>query len=149
MNTRQSLFVKPMLVASLGCFLAFAVACGDDDDDSNPTPSGGTKNTAGDGGKASGGSGNTAGKTANNNGGAGNETSDAGEGNVPLPPAGGESGVGTGGAAPDCVDEEDRSCYSCAPKTNEQYYNACPTDGCRPFDNSNLTSFVDGKLPEL
>jgi hypothetical protein len=147
MKTRKSWFMKPLLVASLGCLMAFAVACGDDDDD-NPAPNGGTKNTAGSSGKSTGGSNSNAGKSGGNNGGAGNETSDAGDGPGPQP-MGGEAGTGSGGAPVDCVDEDDRSCYRCAPKSAEQHYNACPTDGCRAFDNSALTSLVDGKLPDL
>lgn len=146
MNSSKSFFMKPLIVASLGCVLAFAVACGDDDDGGNPAPNGGTKNTGGSAGKSSGGSSGSAGK-ANNNGGAGNDTSDAGDGN--QPDAGGQGGTSAGGAPADCVDEDDMGCYSCAPKTNAQFYNACPTSGCEPFDNSKLTAIVDGKLPGL
>ena len=156
MQTRKSFFKSPLVIASLGCVLAFAVACGDDDD-TNPAPgSGGTKNTGGSGGSKTGGSSSTAGTNAN--AGAGNEgntgntgnTGSGGEGNQPSNGDAGMAGVGTGGAAPDCVDETDRGCYSCAPKTLEQFLNACPTDGCEPFDNTSLGSLPrDGKLPDL
>jgi len=54
-----------------------------------------------------------------------------------------------GGAAPDCTDEADMGCYSCAPKTLDQFLNHCPTTGCEPFDNTKLTSIQAGKLPDL
>lgn len=154
MQTRKSFFKKPVVIASLGCVLAFAAACGDDDD-SNPSPgTGGTKATGGSGG--SGGKG-TAGKSSG--AGAGNETSTPGGGGAgPTPtPEGGMGGGGdVGGAPPDCIDESDRSCVridvaGCKPKKAlDEYLNACPTEGCEPFDNGNLSSLPrSGELPDL
>src|SRR6185369_15695248 len=147
METRKSLFKNPLIIASLGCFMAFAVACGDDDDSGDPAPNGGSKATGGTGG--SGGKSSTAGSSGsagkNSNAGAGNEATGGGDGPGPGPgpgTSGGEGGTGTGsgGAPADCEDESDLGCYSCKPSTLSQFLNACPTTGCEPFDNGSLTS---------
>ncbi|HXK17673.1 MAG TPA: hypothetical protein VNG33_07715 [Polyangiaceae bacterium] len=156
MATRnKSFFTSPVVLAAFGAVLAFAVACGDDDDSSgNPAPKGGSKNTAGSSGKtgasgdSTGGTTSTAGKT-----GTAGKTSMAGVGNEPATGGAGAGPVETGGAgaggaggAPDCVDETDMSCYSCKPKTMDQFLNHCPTTGCEPFDNTKLTSL--NKVPK-
>jgi hypothetical protein len=145
METRKSYFMKPLVIFSLACVTAFAVACGDDDD-GGPAPSGGSKAMGGTdaGGKSNNGGNSTAGKTAAMAG-AGNDTAMGGGGAGPVMM--GEAGMG--GVAPDCEDEADMGCYSCTPKTLTQFLNACPTTGCEPFDNSALTSIKAGKLPDL
>jgi len=156
MATRnKSFFSNPLIVVTLGCAIAFATACGDDDDSSgNETPKGGTKATAGTGGSTGGSS--TAGKTGKGGtNSAGTETGTAGTppeptgggGAGPLPPVGGEGGMA--GAPANCTDDTDKGCYSCAPATLNQFLNHCPTTGCEPFDNSKLTSLKNGALPTL
>jgi hypothetical protein len=145
MSTRKkSLFTNPLIVVAFGTAMAFAVACGDDDDTSNPAPSGGTKATGGTSSTAgktnSGGTNSTAGKTNNNTAGMPEQTGGGGAG--PGPDVG---GAGAGGM-PDCTDEDDKGCYSCKPKTMDQYLNHCPTTGCEPFDNTKLTSLA--KVPK-
>jgi hypothetical protein len=44
----------------------------------------------------------------------------------------------------------DAGCYACAPKTNEQFLNACTDSQCAPFDRKRLTHLrPDGGLPPL
>ena len=149
MNARnKSYFTNPFVLAALGCAIAIAVGCGGDNaNGDNPAPSGGSKNM--------GGTSSTAGK-----GGTGNTT--AGKGSTPtagspvVETGGGGAGSvvenmgGAGGAAEtSCTDDKDLGCYSCTPKTTDQYLNHCPSTGCEPFDNSVLTSLTKGKLPDL
>jgi len=155
MEQHKTFFKNSIVLASLGALMALAVACGDDDD-SGPKPgSGGTKNTAGTsnnnpGGENTGATANTGGTTNNKGGTSGNNTG----GKPDEAVAGGGAGptmneagnTGEGGA---CTDDGDMGCYKCAPKTHEQFLNACPTTGCEPFDNDKLTSIKNGKLPEL
>jgi hypothetical protein len=115
--------------------------CGDDD---NESPSGDDGGTAGKGGKGgSGGKGGAGGKS-----GAG---ASAGKGG-----AGGKGGSGgKGGAAGSDEDagmscEGEKGCYSCAPKSYEQYLNACTDAVCNAYDNSKLKKLgSDGKLPPI
>ncbi len=145
METRKSFFKNPLVLASLACVMAFA-ACSSDNTD-NPAPTGGTKATGGTsstGGKSStGGTTNTAGKTSV--AGANNEPTGGGGAGPDMMNA-----AGMGGAGPvNCTDDADMGCYSCKPKTLTQFLNACPTTGCEPFPNKNLTSIKAGKLPAL
>jgi hypothetical protein len=147
---KHSFFTNPLAIVAFGAVMALAVACGDDDDSSNPAPAGGSKNNGGSGGSSAGksntgGTNNTGGET--NAGGMPNIEPTAGSGAGTVETMGGAAGAG--GAAPDCTDEADSSCYSCKPKTMDQYLNHCPTTGCKGFDNSTLTSFVGDKLPKL
>ncbi|HVY29445.1 MAG TPA: hypothetical protein VHB79_22960 [Polyangiaceae bacterium] len=144
---KTTYFGKSLLIASLGCVLAFAVACGDDDDSSNPAPNGGTKNNGGSGGSNTVGGDDTGGKNTvggtKPTGGTSNQTEGgAGAGPVMM----NEGGVG--GEAT-CTDDADNGCYKCKPSTHEQFLNQCPTTGCEPFDNTKLTSIKNGKLPDL
>jgi hypothetical protein len=44
----------------------------------------------------------------------------------------------------------DAGCYACAPKTNDQFLNACTGAECQPFDKKRLTHLrPDGGLPPL
>lgn len=146
----QSYFKNPLIIASLAAVMAFAAACGDDDDGGENAPKGGSKNTGGtksDGGEAPSNGGSkspTAGKNSGGTsaGGVGNSGNVGGEDNTAA------GAGGSGGGAPDCTDEDDLGCYSCKPKSFAQYLNRCPSDGCEPFDNTKLTSIVDGKLPK-
>jgi len=145
MKQRKTYFSKSVWVASLGCLLAVAVACGDDDDSTSPEPGGGTKATAGtdSGGKSSGGksSGGSAGtSTGGKNGTAGTTSENMGGGGAgnDVPP---EMG-GAGGEA-SCTDDADKGCFliaKCKPTKREDFLNACPTTGCQGFDNKKLTS---------
>jgi hypothetical protein len=124
------------MAAGVGLF-AIVAAQGCSSDDPQATPSGGTggkSNTAGSAGSKSGGAANKAG--AENNG-----------GSAGVPPdeetagSDGDGDGGEGGAAPidpGCIGDD--GCYSCPPKTNSQFLNACVEGGCPAnFDNSKLT----------
>lgn len=141
METRNKL-THSLLVLMIGAATVLSVACGDDDD-SNPAPTAGKSNTGGS--SSSGGkSGDTGGKTGDTGG-----TGDVSNGGG-MPPDTNQGGEGgSGGAAPDCTDDQDSGCYRCKPKTHLQFLNACPTTGSEGFDNSNLTSLQDDKLPAL
>ncbi len=149
----KSFFTNPLVVVTFGCAMAFAVACGDDDDGNNPAPSGGSKATGGSGSS-------TAGKTGSSGGSKATAGSSATGGEAPstggAPPetvggggAGGEVTGGAGGVGPDCTDATDNDCFKCAPTELKDFLNQCPTTGCEPFDNSALTSLKNGKLPKL
>ncbi len=57
----------------------------------------------------------------------------------------GSSGTAGGGS---CTG--DAGCYACAPKTTEQFLNACTSSQCEPFDRARLTHLrPDGGLPPL
>jgi hypothetical protein len=44
----------------------------------------------------------------------------------------------------------DAGCYACAPKTTQEFLNACTTAQCEPFDRKRLTHLLpDGGLPPL
>src|SRR5699024_5611737 len=45
----------------------------------------------------------------------------------------GAGGGGTGGAPPNC--DGPNGCYSCPPKTGNQFLNACTGSQCSPFNN--------------
>jgi hypothetical protein len=149
MESRKYFWKNPLVIVCFGCAMAFAVACGDDDD-SGETPTGGTKATAGtnSGGKAGNTSGGTTG-TGGKSGAAGKTNTEGGTGaeggGGATGPIGGEAGMG---GAPDCNDA-DHSCFKCVPKTDEQFLNQCPITGCEPFDNTKLTSLKNGALPTL
>lgn len=155
MQTRKSFFKSPFLIASFGCLMAFAVACGDDDDD--PAPGGGgTKNTAGTGGtKNTAGTKSDAGEGTGNTGNTGKGgTGNDGKGGEGNQPTDGGVGGGAGGAEPDCINEDDKGCFDtsvtgCKPKKLAQFLNACPTDGCEPFDNGDLSALANGEVPPL
>src|SRR5258706_14574831 len=82
MATRnKSFFNNPMILVAFGAVLAFAVACGDDDDSSgNPAPKGGSKNTAGSSGKTGVSGDSTGGATTAGKTGTAGQTSMAGVG---------------------------------------------------------------------
>lgn len=150
MKQRNTYFSKSVWVASLGCLLAVAVACGDDDDSTSPVPTGGTKAMAGTdaGGKSStggktgtggGGKNSTAGTTSENMGGGG-AASD-------VPPE-----IGGAGGEASCTDDADKGCFligKCKPTKREDFLNACPTTGCQGFDNKKLTSIKAVKPQSL
>lgn len=152
METRKSFFKNPLVIVALGCVMAFAVACGDDDDDGgNPAPQGGSKaNMAGSpstAGKDGSGGNGTAGK--NNGNTAGKAVQNEGGGGAGPDPVTGEGGGAGEPPVVSCTDDADKGCYKCAPKKLEQYLNQCPTTGCQDFKNDKLTSLKDGKLPNL
>jgi hypothetical protein len=124
-------------VTALALFAAQGCSSGDD---SQASP--GSSGKTGSAGKS--GSGNEAGDAANN-GGSGN-TGNTGNtaGNTEGGAAGEAGAAGAAGAAgtppvdPGCLGAND--CYSCAPKTNNQFLNACVEGGCPAhFDNGTLT----------
>ncbi|HYQ03196.1 MAG TPA: hypothetical protein VER96_31195 [Polyangiaceae bacterium] len=124
------------LAACVG-LLALVAAQGCSSDDTQATPShagSGGKSAASGGGEDKGGSGSKAGE-GNNGGAAGNP--DEATGGV----AGEDGEGGMGGEPsvdPSCVGKD--GCYSCEPKTNTQFLNACVEGGCpATFDNSKLT----------
>ena len=125
---------------------ALALTQGCSSDATQATPS--TGGTGGTGGSTSnGGSGGKAGgSNAGSTGKGGSGSTNGGSGN-----AGGEAGVGgeAPGAAGDsgsCVGAD--NCYSCAPKTNDQFLNHCVSGGCpATFDNS--TSPALGSVVKL
>lgn len=60
----------------------------------------------------------------------------------------GTGGGGTGGAPPNCNGPND--CYSCPPKTGNQFLNACTGSQCSPFDNvARLPLYNNGNLPPI
>lgn len=145
---KQSYFRKSMWIAAVGCLMSLAVACGDDDDSSNPAPQGGSKNTSGSGGTGNDKGGEDTGGTKATGGtkptaGTGNQTDGGGGAGTDVPSDGGAGGEGA------CTDDADKGCYKCAPKTREDFLNQCPSTGCQAFDNTKLTSLKNGKLPDL
>lgn len=121
------------MAASVG-LLAIVAAQGCSSDDTQAAPSGGS------GGKAS--TGGSAGKPGS--AGKGGETENGGSAGV-VEDTAGAGGVdaegGAGGEAPidpGCIGDD--GCYSCTPKTNNQFLNACVEGGWpAKFDNSKLT----------
>ena len=62
--------------------------------------------------------------------------------------ASGTGGGGTGGAPPNC--DGPNGCYSCPPKTGNQFLNACTNSQCSPFDNvARLPLYNNGNLPPI
>lgn len=114
-------------VALLGGALAFTTACGSSSNNPSPNSSGGSGGT-GTGGTAGSGTGGMAGSGTGGTAGTG--------------------GAGGAGGASNCTGTDFPNCYSCAPKTNDQYLNACKS-GCQPFDNSTLSELKNGQLPPL
>ena len=116
-------------VALFGSALALTTACGSNN--SNPAPGSSSGGSAGSstGGSAGSSTGGSAGSTAGGAGGA-------------------MGGAGGAGGAANCVGTDFPNCYSCAPKTNDQYLNSCK-GGCQPFDNSTLSELKNGQLPPL
>lgn len=124
------------LAACVGLLaLVAAQGCSSDDKQATPSHAGsGGKSAASGGSEDKGGSGSKAGE-GNNGGAAGNP--DEATGGV----AGEDGEGGMGGEPsvdPSCVGKD--GCYSCEPKTNTQFLNACVEGGCPAnFDNSKLT----------
>jgi hypothetical protein len=129
-----------------GITVALLVAQGcssSDDSQATPPAAGAGGGHAGSGGKSGAGAGNGESGATNNNGGSGNtgntgntEGGVAGSDNNDAAGAGGEAG--TPPVNPSCVDAT--GCYSCAPKTNDQFLNQCVAGGCPAhFDNTTLT----------
>lgn len=151
---KKSYFNKSIWLASLGCLLTVAVACGDDDDSTSPEPTGGTKAQAGtDAGGKTGTGGKTGGGgttgTAGKDGTAGKTSEPVGGGGAGNEPPVNEGGAG-GEAA--CTDDTDNGCFligKCKPTKREDFLNACPTTGCQGFDNKKLTSIKAVKPQSL
>ncbi len=123
-------------VALVGGALALTTACGSSNNNPSPNPTGGSGGT-GTGGTGTGGTG----------------TGGTGTGGTAGTGTGGTAGTGTGGTggtagSGNCTGTDFPNCYSCAPKTNDQYLNACK-GGCQPFDNSTLSELKNGQLPPL
>ena len=60
----------------------------------------------------------------------------------------GTGGGGTGGVPPNC--DGPSGCYSCPPKTGNQFLNACTNSQCSPFDNvARLPLYNNGNLPAI
>ncbi|HEY0462952.1 MAG TPA: hypothetical protein VGC79_02030 [Polyangiaceae bacterium] len=114
--------------------LAIVAAQGCSSDDTQATPSGGSGGKPSTGGAAGKAGSEDKGGDANNGGTAGVVEDTAGAGGVDAEGgAGGEPPVDPG-----CIGDDD--CYSCPPKTNSQFLNACVEGGCPAnFDNSKLS----------
>ncbi|HET7538416.1 MAG TPA: hypothetical protein VFK05_01045 [Polyangiaceae bacterium] len=122
-----------VLAAGAGLLAVLAMqGCSSDETQAAPSAGAGGKANAGAAGKLTGGESAKAG----NGGSAGtpDEEPNAGAGNVD-----GEGGAaGEPAVDPGCIGDD--GCYSCAPKTNNQFLNACVEGGCpATFDNSTLS----------
>jgi hypothetical protein len=124
-------WIKVAVLALLGTGLLLP-ACGSSNN--NATPSNGS---AGSGGKKDAGS---AGKDAGSSGkDAGNAGKDAGT----TPKDG-------GGATGACAKDSAKDCYTCdKPTSDDEFLNHCTSATCTAYDNSKLTTIVNGKLPAL
>lgn len=128
-----NLNAKKLSFLALGVTLLAVALQGCGSDDKQATPS--------SGGSTSGGAVGTAGSTNHagaNNGGSSNDAAGEGPGGAgPGPSEAGAAGMGEAGAGPECTGPD--GCYSCDPKTNNQFLNHCVEGGCPAhFDNSTL-----------
>jgi hypothetical protein len=119
-----------------------AQGCGSSDDSQAAPTAGAAGAHAGSTGKSGAGNGDSG--ATNSNGGSGNTgntgNTDAGTGGTDNNPgdAGAAGAAGAPVVDPGCVDAT--GCYSCAPKTNDQFLNQCVAGGCPAhFDNTTLT----------
>jgi hypothetical protein len=129
------------LAAGITVVALFAAQGCSSDDDSQaapPTAGAGGGHAAGSAGKS--GSGNGESGATNSNGGSGN-TGNTGNSEAGVAGVDNNGEAGAAGAAPvepGCVDAT--GCYSCVPKTNDQFLNQCVSGGCPAhFDNTTLT----------
>ena len=103
---------------------------------------------------AAGASGSSA-SLAGSNGDAGEAPSTGGDGGsagqVATGQAGGDASGGTGAAGGASCMNDASGCYSCSPKTTEQFLNACTSAKCVPFDDhARITTLTaNGDLPPL
>ena len=126
------------LAAGVTALALFAGQGCSSDDDSQAAPSAGSSGKTGSAGKS--GSGNEAGDTTSNGGtgDTGNSGNEGGAAGAAAGEAGAAGAAGTPPVDPGCLGAND--CYSCAPKTNDQFLNACVEGGCPAhFDNGTLT----------
>jgi hypothetical protein len=132
-----------LLAASITVALLVAQGCSSSGDDSQAAPTAGAAGAhAGSTGKSGAGNGDSGAPTSN--GGSGNTGN---TGNIDAGTGGTDNNPGDAGAAgaagapvvdPGCVDAT--GCYSCVPKTNDQFLNQCVAGGCPAhFDNTTLT----------
>jgi hypothetical protein len=146
-----------------GCVAKPAFHCQSDDSCVSPDGSRGTCEASGEcsfhaalgdaggSGGASGASTSTAGATSSAGGasGDGGHSGSAGHVDAGGDAAGAPDAMGAAGAS--CTDETAGNCYSCSPKTSEQFLSACTSAACVPFDDharlTNLTA--SGALPPL
>jgi hypothetical protein len=137
-------------VVILGSSLAFAVACGDDD---NNTPSKPT--TIKDSSDSSDSSDTRSNKSDDSTSGETSSADDAGT-KAPEPVTNDDTGATTDVSTAtddstkepvkpgECVENDD-ACFSC-PKTPEQFLKQCSDSECEPFDNNRLGKY-DPKKP--
>jgi hypothetical protein len=139
MTTKRNLLGLALIIALSGHAL---IGCGDDSNDSpSGDEDGGTAGKGGTGG--SGGRGGAGGKSGSG--------ATAGKGG-----AGGAGGKGGAGGAAGSDDdagvscEGEKGCYSCEPKSYEQFLNSCTDAVCNAYDNSKLKKLgSDGALPPI
>jgi hypothetical protein len=130
-------------ITVVALFAAQGCSSGDDSQAAPPTAGAGGGHAAGStGSSGKSGAGNGESGATGNNGGSGNTGNEnAGAGGVETNPGGEAGTAGEAGAPPvepGCVDAT--GCYSCAPKTNDQFLNQCVAGGCPAhFDNTTLT----------
>ena len=149
-------FFKHLIVGGLVASMT-AVACGDDDDGNEPTPSatGGTAGTtSGSGGSSAGTSAGTAGQGGSAAGtSAGSAGSSAGSGPAgaggSAGAAAGAGGTGTAAVCPSTGTATQGACFSGQPTKDVDYLNCCTGSQCQPFDNTKLSKLQNGKVPPL
>ncbi len=128
-------------ITTLALFAAQGCSSGDDSQATPPTAGAGGGH-AGSAGTSGAGAGNSDAGATNNNGGSGNTgNSEGGVGASDTNTNGDAGAAGEAGSPPvnpSCVDAT--GCYSCAPKTNNEFLNQCVAGGCPAhFDNTTLT----------
>jgi hypothetical protein len=136
-STRRAAIVAGVIV-TIGAAIA---ACSSD---SNPAPPNDFTTSSGSG------AGSTASSSASGTGGSESTstTTTTTTGTSTSTTTSGAGGGGTGGAPPNC--DGPNGCYSCAPKTGNQFLDACTTSQCSPFDNvARLPLYNNGNLPAI
>lgn len=95
----------------------------------------------------SGGSGGSAGNSGT--GGSGGSAGSSGTGGTGGMDMDGSVPDDTGTPLPSCTDSTHNNCFSCAPKTDVEFFNQCITGfTCNHYDNGPL-GLTNGKLPAL
>jgi hypothetical protein len=136
MKTRRLSYPTRLALLCLPAAAALVVGLAPGCSSSNPSPpSSGTSSSSSSGAGGAGGASTSASSTtttASGTGGGGTSSS---------------GGTGGGDGGPACVpDGGATGCYSCPPKTNDEFLNACAPNGdqCTHFDNATSLPFWDG-----
>jgi hypothetical protein len=123
-----------------GVILTIGAAIAACSSDSNPAPPNNFTTSSG--------ASSTASSSASGTGGSDSTSTTTTTGTTSATGTGGAGGGGTGGAPPNC--DGPNGCYSCPPKTGDQFLNACTGSQCSPFDNvARLPLYNNGNLPAI